>query len=1130
MKKHLAVLLSVLFLANIGFSQADRYTKLWEKSQAGSNYPSFMGTGHTERGFAYGTVGANERIFLVSRLSGTNVVILNAANGDSVGTLNTTGVSGGTFTLNDADVSSDGKIFACNLTTASNTTAFKVYRWNDESTAPTAVINYTTPTGYRLGDKFTVVGSTSDNSITIWAAASASNKVFRFNTTDNGASFTATEITLSNGAQGSVPSVAPKGTGAVGFYMNSAGRNVVQFSAAGTAIDTLSGGIVATGSTYLTYMTQSSKEYLAVYNYGGGNENIRFVEVTGGLAAGALVFVTPSLGTMSNTNGTGDVGFKNNGDGTFNLYMLATNNGLAAYRTKVYANVTFNAIMRIKILKGDFNPATDSVVVRGTFNSWSGIADMLTDPDGDSTYSLQKKYLPADEAIEFKFVMRKGGADSWEGVSNRQLTPAPGDNTYTAYFDNDSIYVQRFPIAMTFSCNMELEKLSGRFDPATDTVSVNGSFQGWTPKANRLLPNPLNPDLYEGTWTINAGVGESIEFKFWYTDNNWESIPNRTYTFTNADIANGYASYSGNFNNGTLETVLNQPATLKFTVFVPPGAISAINGQPFPVVNTVHAAGSALPLQWPAGGWPDSDSTLMIKLYDDGSHGDATAGDKIFTNLITFLAYTVLRVEYKYGINFGDAANNGGGNDNEAGFAQNHILQMHRYLMSATVIDTFAIRPDYSYLKDVVLGPHSIWEPQSSGVTSTLRAVRGINNNIAWVTGYTGLVLKTTNGGTNWVTMTPPDATFDNYTMYALDGNVAWIFATGSSGLDARIFKTTNGGTSWTQQYQNANSFGNVIHFFDANNGVASGDPETGDINNWLVLTTTDGGTTWTRVPAANIPLADGANGEVGTSNSTWAVGDNVWFGSYGSSTLPAPKVYRSTDRGLHWTSAPITGFAAGSVPYLAFKDANNGIAVNTSGQCSKTTNGGATWSTPIVVHTGGFRSAFYVSGNTYIAAGGATATGNFYVTRDGGNTWTSIGLPAGTPRLRNVYFTSVSNGWIIGNNGIIKKWIGGDITNPLVNVEGEAEIPKVYTLYQNYPNPFNPTTTIKFSIPEPAKVILKIYNILGQEVATLVDNELLKASEYSYDFDASRLASGTYIYQLTAGNFRQAKKMLFLK
>jgi hypothetical protein len=76
-------------------------------------------------------------------------------------------------------------------------------------------------------------------------------------------------------------------------------------------------------------------------------------------------------------------------------------------------------------------------------------------------------------------------------------------------------------------------------------------------------------------------------------------------------------------------------------------------------------------------------------MYDDGSHGDILGNDQVFSATVTFPAYTVLNVQYKYGINFGDAVNNEGGNDNESGFAQNHILQMTRYMSSAATIDTF---------------------------------------------------------------------------------------------------------------------------------------------------------------------------------------------------------------------------------------------------------------------------------------------------------------------------------------------------------------------------------------------------------------------------------------------------------
>jgi hypothetical protein len=89
--------------------------------------------------------------------------------------------------------------------------------------------------------------------------------------------------------------------------------------------------------------------------------------------------------------------------------------------------------------------------------------------------------------------------------------------------------------------------------------------------------------------------------------------------------------------------------------------------------------------------------------------------------------------------------------------------------------------------------------------------------------------------------------------------------------------------------------------------------------------------------------------------------------------------------------------------------------------------------------------------------------------------------------------------------------------------------IPVKYSLEQNYPNPFNPTTKIKFQIPSEGVVKLKIFNILGQEVATLV-NEQMKAGSYSVDFNASKISSGVYIYRIETGTFTSVKKMMLLK
>jgi hypothetical protein len=92
------------------------------------------------------------------------------------------------------------------------------------------------------------------------------------------------------------------------------------------------------------------------------------------------------------------------------------------------------------------------------------------------------------------------------------------------------------------------------------------------------------------------------------------------------------------------------------------------------------------------------------------------------------------------------------------------------------------------------------------------------------------------------------------------------------------------------------------------------------------------------------------------------------------------------------------------------------------------------------------------------------------------------------------------------------------------------TEIPQVYSLSQNYPNPFNPETNIKFGLPQNSLVTLKIYDILGKEIAVLINNFNLAAGNYIYNFNASNLPSGIYFYKLTAGSFTDVKKMTLVK
>jgi len=150
------------------------------------------------------------------------------------------------------------------------------------------------------------------------------------------------------------------------------------------------------------------------------------------------------------------------------------------------------------------------------------------------------------------------------------------------------------------------------------------------------------------------------------------------------------------------------------------------------------------------------------------------------------------------------------------------------------------------------------------------------------------------------------------------------------------------------------------------------------------------------------------------------------------------------------------------------------------------------------------------------------------------------------TQQIKNSVFT---NGSVVSNNAdfIVSSNLGqtfiGLSTNAdfivasgfyygallIVSVEDEGEMPLDFNLEQNYPNPFNPATTIKFSVKQREQVVLKVYDIIGNEVGTLI-NQPMEAGTYSVKFNASSLASGVYIYRISAGNFVSTKKMMLLK
>ena len=152
---------------------------------------------------------------------------------------------------------------------------------------------------------------------------------------------------------------------------------------------------------------------------------------------------------------------------------------------------------------------------------------------------------------------------------------------------------------------------------------------------------------------------------------------------------------------------------------------------------------------------------------------------------------------------------------------------------------------------------------------------------------------------------------------------------------------------------------------------------------------------------------------------------------------------------------------------------------------------------------------------------------GTVLKTTDGGATWISQ-IGGMETDLNGVYFTDANTGWVVGNDGFIFHTVTGGET--WVDEVSQLDfIPTQFALLQNYPNPFNPTTTICFRLPKASAVSLKVYNLLGQEVETLVAGHRA-AGEYRIEWNAENLPGGIYLYRLVADDFVETRKMTLLK
>lgn len=355
----------------------------WKRSSANGNYPTWMGTGatlNTERGMG----ALNDKMYVVSRFSGTKIKVINGVDGTDLPEIaNYTGVTGGTFALNDVEVSANGAILACNLQAnayanpATLGSTFTIYKWDNETAAPSIYATYVAPSAaehVRLGDNFSVTGDISGNAV-IFAAGrigtTTGYRVIRWIVT-GGVLGAPTAITIpALTAPTGLISVTPLTISAnPDFILKASGNTLNKYNADGTITsESVPNAVIPLSANDTRYFEVGTKKYLASYLYGGTNEYAKLVDVTDGLALASTVALTPVLGAVSNGNGSGGLGLKVVPDlvdginNTITVYTLGCNNGISGTTlinngTIVLGTDEYSALDRQKAAKIFPNPAT----------------------------------------------------------------------------------------------------------------------------------------------------------------------------------------------------------------------------------------------------------------------------------------------------------------------------------------------------------------------------------------------------------------------------------------------------------------------------------------------------------------------------------------------------------------------------------------------------------------------------------------------------------------------------------------------------------------------------------------------------------------------------------------------------
>ncbi len=342
------------------------------------------------------------------------------------------------------------------------------------------------------------------------------------------------------------------------------------------------------------------------------------------------------------------------------------------------------------------------------------------------------------------------------------------------------------------------------------------------------------------------------------------------------------------------------------------------------------------------------------------------------------------------------------------------------------------------------------------------------------------------------------------------------------------MIHTADGGKTFdTVSVASFAAFVNTIHFFDANNGILIGDPISGK---WGIGTTSDGGKTWH--PLAK-PVSV-ASGIASWNNSASWVGNNGWFGTN------SREILRTTNKGQSWVAVK-TGTNQNSFSVAFDDDATHGLACYqpVSGNGGKTmtytTDSGAVWqqltTLPVTGMTPG-SVCFIANSDTAIL----TSDMGIYSTTDFGVTWTPIGIPVSFLSASSDISISRGQGEFVvsinsPNNGVAtyhQAKPDDSVADTIQQVNGVADGTSNRLSVDIYPNPAEYSATVSFTLPVSGHTRIVVYDALGREITTLVDNEF-GAGTHQVTLDGHGMKSGIYYIDFESNGGQHITRTLTL-